>query len=46
MENKFSIDPLLECYIEIINNLTILTNDIIRLNNDVNNGSEKIKSKM
>ncbi|KAF7456516.1 Transcription factor subunit Med10 of Mediator complex [Cryptosporidium felis] len=45
MENRVQIDPLLDCYIDIIKNLTILTNEIVSPNsNEAPNNSERIKA--
>ncbi|OII73759.1 uncharacterized protein cubi_03557 [Cryptosporidium ubiquitum] len=42
MESKVSIDPLLECYIDIIRNLTTITNEIVisSTRKDTNNSNE------
>ncbi|KAJ1607096.1 hypothetical protein OJ252_2945 [Cryptosporidium canis] len=45
MEGKASIDPLLECYIDIIRNLTNITNEIVAPNNHVGTDNpDKLKN--
>lgn len=45
MESKTSIDPLLECYIDIIRNLTTITNEIVLSNNHTSaDNPDKLKS--
>ncbi|TRY50243.1 Transcription factor subunit Med10 of Mediator complex [Cryptosporidium tyzzeri] len=45
MENKVSIDPLLECYINIIRNLTTITNEIVISSSHKNtDSSNKLKN--